>query len=159
MCDAIDEAVARNSESMSDTRNAGVSHSDILDAVEEVRRATQGYQWDCIPGKWLIYTLLLALPFPAVAVRPDPVYPIWRCELTGKRRVRGVVPKLDLRGMPESVSVPPEAQYSLPKAVGRLYYCTILSSDALRPLADAWCQLAMCSLLRAGAVVSPLRTA
>ena len=69
------------------------------------------------------------------------------------------MPKLDLRGMPESVPVLPEAQYSLPEAVGRLYDCTILSSDALRPLADAWCQLAMCSLLRAGAVVSPLRTA
>ena len=157
ICDAIDEAVARNSESMSDTRNAGVSHSDILDAVEEVRRATQGYQWDCIPGKWLIYTLLLALPFPAVAVRPDPVNPIWRCDT--KRRMRGVVPKLDLRGMPESVPVLPEVQYSLPEAVGRLYDNTILSSDALRPLADAWCQLAMRNLLRAGSVVSPLRTA
>ena len=126
-----------------------------------MRRASQGYQWDCIPGKWLIYTLLLALPFPAVAVRPDPVNPIWRCELTGKRRVRGVVPKLDLRGMPESLPLLPAAQYSLPEAVGRLYDCTILSSDhdALRPLADAWCQLAMGNLLRVGSVVSPLRTA
>ena len=120
------------------------------------RRTAAEYDWDCTPGKWLIYTLLLALPFPAVAVRPDPVNPIWRCKPS--RRVKGVVPRLDLRDMPAVVPVLPDAQFSLPEAVGRLYDCTILSSNALRPLADAWCQLAMGNLLRAGSVVSPLRT-
>ena len=155
VCDAIDAAVTHNAESMSNTQNAGVSHTDITDAVEEVRAKAAEYQWDCTPGKWLIYTLLLALPFPAVAVRPDPVTPIWRCNPS--RRIRGVVPRPDLRGMPAAVPVLPDAQFSLPEAVGRLYDCTILSSDALRPLADAWCQLSMSNLLRAGSVVSPLR--
>ena len=35
----------------------------------------------------------------------------------------------------------PEEQYALPEAVGRLFDSTILSKDALRPLADAWCRL------------------
>jgi hypothetical protein len=155
LCDAIDDAVARNAESMSNTQNAGVSHSDISKAVEAVRSAAIDYQWDCIPGKWLIYTLLLALPFPAVAVRPDPVNPIWRCDPS--RRVKGTVPRPDLHGMPTAIPVLPDAQFLLPEAVGRLYDCTILSSDALRPLADAWCRLAMGNLLRAGSVVCPLR--
>ena len=60
--------------------------------------------------------------------------------------------------MPAVLPVLPDAQFSLPEAVGRLYDCTILSSNALRLLADAWCQLAMGNLLRAGSVVSPLRT-
>ena len=64
---------------MSNTQNAGVSHTDITVAVEEVRAKAAEYQWDSTPGKWLIYTLLLALPFPAVTVRPDPATPIWRC--------------------------------------------------------------------------------
>ena len=34
--------------------------------------ALVGYDWDCVPGRWLIYTLLLAMPFPAFAVRPEP---------------------------------------------------------------------------------------
>jgi hypothetical protein len=59
--------------------------------------------------------------------------------------------------MPECVPQLPPEQYALPLAIGRLYDCTILSSDALRPLADLWCQLAMENLLRAGSVVAPLR--
>ena len=63
LCAAIEDAVERNGESMSDTRNAGVSHGDILDAACTVRNLVAGYNWDCVPGQWLIYTLLLALPF------------------------------------------------------------------------------------------------
>jgi hypothetical protein len=59
--------------------------------------------------------------------------------------------------MPDAVPQLPDAQYSLPCAVGRLYDRTILSSDALRPLADSWCDLATANLLRAGAIVRPLR--
>ena len=48
-----------------------------IEMAADVRSATIGYQWDCEPGRWLIYTLLLALPFPAVAVRPDAQSPVW----------------------------------------------------------------------------------
>ena len=58
--------------SMSDTRKAGVSHDDIIDAIANVCSGITGYLWDSTPGRWLMYTLLLAMPFPAVAVRPGP---------------------------------------------------------------------------------------
>jgi len=104
-----------------------------------------------------VYTLLLALPFPAKVVRPDAVSPIWQCP--PKRKWRGAVRDRNLRGMPDNVPQLPDVQYSLPEAVGRLFDCTILSGDALRTLADMWCRLAMGNLLRAGAVVRPLRAA
>ena len=157
LCAAIEDAVERNGESMSDTRNAGVSHGDILDAASTVRNLVAGNDWDCVPGQWLIYTLLLALPFPAKVVRPDAVSPIWQCP--PKRKWRGAARDRNLRGMPDGVPHLPDAQYSLPEAVGRLFDCTILSGDALRTLADMWCRLAMGNLLRAGAVVRPLRAA
>ena len=37
-----------------------------------------------------------------------------------------------------------------------LFDCTILASDALRPLADLWCHHAKTCLLRIGGVVRPL---
>ena len=76
-----------------------------------------------------------------------------------KRKRKGVVPERDLRGMPAAIPELPGAQYSLPEAVGRLFDRTILSRDALRPLADAWCRLSVGNLLRAGAIVRPLRAA
>ena len=157
LCAALEAAVERNGESMSDTRNAGVSHGDILGAADDVRAALVGYNWDCVPGQWLIYTLLLALPFPAKVVRPDTVSPVWLCP--PKRKRHGVVPDRNLRGMPDDVPQLPDAQYSLPEAVGRLFDCTVLSGDALRTPADMWCRLAMGNLLRAGAVVRPMRAA
>ena len=157
LCELIEAAVSRNAESMSNTINAGVSHSDILDAIAKVRLALAMYNWDCIPGRWLIYTLLLALPFPAVAVRPDAANPVWLCP--PKRKRRGVEPERDLNGMPAVVPVLPDEQYSLPEAVGRLFDSTVLSRDALRPLADAWCRLSEGNLLRAGAIIRPLRAA
>jgi hypothetical protein len=90
-------------------------------------------------------------------VRPDAEQPVWLCP--PKRRRDGVEPELDLHGMPAAVPVLPDAQYSLPEAVGRLFDRTVLSRDALRPLADAWCRLSEGNLLRAGAVVRPLRAA
>ena len=155
LCDAIEEAVERNSESMGNTQNAGVSHNDIDIAVSDVRVSATVFQWDCEPGRWLMYTLLLALPFPEIAVRPDTDSPIWRCD--PKRRVRGVIPQPNLRGMPVVVPNLADAQYALPQAVGRLYDSTILSSDALRPLADMWCKFALDKLLSAGGIVRPLR--
>ena len=64
-----------------------------------------------------------------------------------------------LPGMPGDVPQLPDAQYSLPEAVGRLFDCTVLSGDALRTPADIWCRLAMGNLLCAGAVVRPMRAA
>ena len=157
LCNAIEAAAERNAESLSDTRNAGVSHENICSAANAVREAIDGYDWNCDPGRWLIYTLLLALPFPKMVVRPDPVSPIWLCPQ--KRRRKGVVPDRNLRGMPESIPQLPDAQYKLPEAMGQLYDCTILSSNSLRPLADMWCSMAKDNLLRAGTVVRRLRTA
>lgn len=157
LCNAVEQAVTSNAESMSNTQNAGVSHSNILLAANEVRRLLPEYDWDCTPGKWLIYTLLLALPYPAVAVRPDPVQPVWLC--APKRKRRGVLPERNLHGMPIAVPELPDAEYTLPVAMGRLFDSTILSNSALRPLADAWCKMATVNLLRAGAVVRPLRAA
>jgi hypothetical protein len=156
LCYAIEMAVDRNAESLGDTRNAGVSHSATLEAAADVRAATLGYQWDCEPGRWLIYTLLLALPFPAVGVRPDAQGPVWLRRM--RKRGGSELPR-NVRGMPAAVPVLPEEQYSLPEAVGRLFDSTILSNDALRPLADAWCRLSEGNLLRAGATVRPLRAA
>ena len=53
-----------------------------------------------------------------------------------------------------ALPVLPEEQYSLPEAVERLPDSTILSNDALRPLADAWCRLSEGNLLRAGSTVN-----
>jgi hypothetical protein len=61
---------------------------------------------------------------------------------------------------PDSASpVLPEAQYALPRALGRLFDVTVLSSDSLRPLADDWCHHTVKELRTAGRVVCPLRTA
>ena len=72
---------------MSDTRAAGVSHATILAAVDRVRETAPVYDWNCVPGQWLSYTLLLALPFPASVVRPDSQSPVWLCK--PKRRGKG----------------------------------------------------------------------
>jgi hypothetical protein len=80
----IAEAVRVNGNSMSNTMNAGVSHDRITDATVSVLEAIDAYQWDCTPGRWLLYTLLLALPFAANVVRPDAMTPIWLC--THERR-------------------------------------------------------------------------
>jgi hypothetical protein len=85
LCEFIEAAVVRNGESMSNTSKAGVSHGKILDAARDVRAALPGYDWDCVPGRWLIYTLLLAMPFPEVAVRPDAEQPVWLCPPKHKR--------------------------------------------------------------------------
>ena len=77
LCDAIESAVHWNADSMNDTRAAGVSHEDIIEAVVRVRDAVPGYDWNCVPGQWLMYTLLLALPFPARVVRPAGQNPVW----------------------------------------------------------------------------------
>ena len=154
LCDKIDEAVDKNADSMSDTRNAGVSHSDITNAVAEVRDAMEGYSWDSTPGRWLTYMMLLALPFPAVAVRPDPDRPIWQRPQSGRRKKAP-----DLSEMPIIMPEISDAEYRLPELVGRLFDVTILSRDVLRPLADAWCSMAQAGLRRAGKCIRPLRTA
>ena len=128
----IQVAVAANATSMSNTSHAGVDHAAIDDAADRVKQLAQTYHWNCLPGKWLMYCMLLALPFSEKVVRPPP----------GSQS-----------------PVLPESQYSLPLAVGRLFDATVLSSDALRPLADEWCRLVVDCLRAAGGVVTPLRTA
>ena len=159
LCELITDATMRNASSMSNTENFGVDHIAIHAAVRDVLTALQNYQWDCVPGQWITYTILLALPFPEKVVRPDAQNPIWKRPSTQKRKRNGVTPALNLHGMPTAVPDLPPEQYALPEALGRLYDCTILSSDSLRPLADSWCSLARGNLLRAGATVRPLRAA
>jgi hypothetical protein len=154
LCDMLDDAVDKNSSSMSDTRNAGVLHSDITRAIAETRDAIAGYLWDSTPGRWLIYRILLAMPFPAASVRPDPHKPIWQRPFTSRRRKA-----MDLSEMPVLMPVIAEAEYRLPELVGRLFDVTILSRDVLRPMADAWCSMAQGCLLRAGKLIRPLRLA
>ena len=117
---------------MSNTSHAGVDHAAIDVAADRVKQLAQTYHWNCLPGKWLMYCMLLALPFSEKVVRPPP----------GSQS-----------------PVLPESQYSLPLAVGRLFDATVLSSDALRPLADEWCRRVVDCLRAAGGVVTPLRTA
>ena len=139
---------------MSDTRKAGVSHDDIIDAVANVCSGIAGYSWDSTPGRWLIYTILLAMPFPAVAVRPDPRpgMAVWRRQESSRRA-------MNLRDMPILLPEIPDDQYRLPELVGRLFDVTVLSRDVLRPLADAWCSMALSCLTRAGKTVRPMRAA
>jgi hypothetical protein len=69
---AIADATLKNSFSLSNTRNAGISHIAINDAVDLAQDVLKiEYDWDCLPGRWLIYTILLAVPFPMKVVRPD----------------------------------------------------------------------------------------
>jgi hypothetical protein len=157
LCNKIHIAVDQNSISMSNTQNAGVSHEDIVAAVDRVRDATERYDWDCVPGRWLMYTLLLALPFSERVVRPDVRSPIWLCK--PKRRVKGIQRERDLLDMPDAVPNLPDAEYALPELVGQMFDRTILAGDALRPIADAWCRFALDGLYRVGRVVRPLRDA
>ncbi len=82
-----------------------------------------------------------------------------------KCRVWGAqaVPAHDLTGMPAVLIGPAQSdqQYQLPVLFGRMYdsFKFILSGDALRSLEDAWYEYARRSLIRAGAVVHPLRVA
>ena len=151
ICNSIKIATEYNAESLNDTRKAGVSHDAIAEAIHAVQNARTNYVWDCIPGRWLIYTILLAVPFPEKVVCPDAVNPLWQRPQTAKAR--------NLRGMPKTIPKLPDSHYTLPLAMGKLFDCTILSNDALRPLADAWCDLATSNLLAIGRVVRPLRAA
>ena len=132
LCDLIIDAVAANADSLSSTADAGVDHNNIVDAAQTAQARATGYDWDCMPGKWLTYCLLLAMPYSAKVVMPPP-------------------------GSESPVLSP--AQYALPLAIGRVLDATVLSNDALRPVADEWCRLAARWLRAAGKVVCPLRTA
>jgi len=137
---------------MNSTKHAGVSHEAIVAAAAAVRDGAQGYDWDCTPGRWLLYTLLLAMPFPAVAVRPDPHTPVWQRHVRPTRKQQP-----DLRDMPILLPEISDAQYRLPVLVGTMFDVTILSRDALRPLADSWCSMAQNCLLRIGKTIRPMR--
>ena len=128
----ICSAATANSASMSSTEHAGVDHRAIYSAAHSVQQLAPNYDWDCLPGKWLMYCMLLALPFSEKVVVP-----------------------------PQGSQSPAlsAAESSLPLAMGKLFDATVLSSDALRPLADEWCRRVVCSLRAAGSVVTPLRAA
>ena len=76
LCGAVESAVSWNSESMSVTRATGVPLEQIFAAVQQVRDAAPGYDWNCVPGQWLVYSLLLALPFLTCVVRLDAQNPV-----------------------------------------------------------------------------------
>jgi len=159
LCDEIEEAVAANADSMNDSRNAGVDHVAIHDAATAVRTAAPAYHWDCLPGQWLVYMLLLAMPYPAHVVHPDAGAPVWLCK--PKRRWKGAARERDLTGMPQTGDIPAldAASFSLPHLVGRLFDCTVLPNNALRRVADKWCHHSKSCLQDLGRVVRPLRAA
>ena len=132
MSDRICSAAAANSKSMSSTEHAGVDHNLIHSAAYSLQQCANNYDWNCLPGKWLMYCMLLALPFSEKVVVPP---------------LGSQSPTL------------PAAQYALPLAVGKLFDATVLSSDAMRPLADEWCRRVVACLRAAGKVVTPLRAA
>ena len=80
-------------------------------------------------------------------------------DLRRMRKRQGLEQQRNVRGTPAAVPELPDEQYSLPEAVGRLFDSTVRSSDALRPLADAWCRLSEGNLLRGRATVRLLRVA
>jgi hypothetical protein len=128
----IQVATANNAASMASTAHAGVDHAAIGDAATIVIRIAQKYDWNCLPVQWLMHCMLLALPFSEKAVCPP---------------IGSQLPTL------------PASQYSLPLSVGRLFDATVLSSDALRPLADEWCRRVVDCLRAAGRLVTLLRAA
>jgi len=134
ICGLIEAATMSNGDSLADTREAGIDHQDIITAAFSVRLNMRDYNWDCMPGKWLQYMLLLALPFPAKVVAPP-------------------------RHTDSALTNASQEQLRLPLAVGKLFDATVLTSDSLRPLADKWCWFAIKGLRLAGSVVCPKRTA
>ena len=66
---------------------------------------------------------------------------------------------MNLRDMPILLPEIPDDQYHLPELVGRLFDVTVLSRDVLRPLADAWCSMALSCLTRVGQTIRPMRAA
>ena len=157
ICKTIADATLKNSFSLSNTRNAGISHTAINDAVDLVKDVLKiEYDWDCLPGRWLIYTILLAVPFPMKAVRPDPQQPLW---IRPMRKRSGVALQPEICSEPVAIPELSDALYALPEALGHLFDTTVLSNDALRPLADAWCDLSYSNLLRVGKAIRPLREA
>jgi hypothetical protein len=92
------------------------------------------------PVASVLYTLLLALPFYARVVHPDAVNLVWLCK--PKNRVKGVQRQRNLTGMP-AIPLLSDDQYLLPELVGAKFDCTVLTGDALHPVANAWCRHAL----------------
>jgi hypothetical protein len=134
-----------------------------LNLKNAVKDAAPAYDWDCTPGRWLLYTILLAIPFPAKVVRPDTAAPIWinpKPPTPRFKHVGGTV-----TGAPKPPRLPvidttvSAEQFQLPLLTGKLFDLTVLPPDACRDLADAWCKLSSSTLCRLGKVVQPLRAA
>ena len=139
---------------MSNTQKAGVSHDEILMATSRVRIALPGYDWDCMPGRWLTYLLLLAMLFSAKVVRPTAAW-----VGAPRRKYKGVTRDRDLSGMPAVLPVLPAVQFGVPELVGQMFDSVMLSSDVERPVADMWSRHTMQCLYDLGRVVRPLRVA
>jgi hypothetical protein len=138
--------------------------STILTAVQAVQEAIAGYEWDCLPGRWLQYLLILAMPYSERAVKPTDDGLSWTHVQLIKRRQHkrqklGEIETVRADRMPVEAPHLAEAQYHLPDLVGRLYDSILLPANALRPLANAWIHWSRKQLLAVGEVVSPLRLA
>lgn len=138
--------------------------STIPTAVAAVQEAIAGYQWDCLPGRWLQYLLILAMPYSERVVKPTDDGLSWTHAQLIKRRQnkRQKLGQIEIvRPDRTPVEAPhlAEAQYHLPELVGRLYDSILLPANALRPLANAWIHWSRRQILAVGEVVSPLRLA
>ena len=55
---------------MRSTGHAGVDLLAIYSAAHSVQQLAPNYDWDCLPEKWLMNCMLLALPFSEKVVVP-----------------------------------------------------------------------------------------
>jgi hypothetical protein len=166
ICDLVLEARNYNQLQMNNIADTG--YVDNIDAaVSDVRRIAQNYYWECTPGRWLIYVILLGLPFSKSVVRP-PAAGYINPTPTPKPRTAAQQAALRVRvrqpRRPPITDVDPvlalpqltDAQFSLPEAFGALMDTTTLPNNALRPLSTTWIRRCYNHILALGGVVSPM---
>jgi hypothetical protein len=179
LCTMIESAKRFNMASMNNVTEAG--HPDLIPAAAvAVRNSAAMYNWNCMPGTWLTYMLIIGLPFSAAVVRPParrytnpaPSAPLMSArqraaakaapgaELTptGRLKRRKLPAVVDTNPI-ELIPPLPAEQFSLPEAFGRLMDVTLLPNNALRRTANSWSRWSYKQVFKLGSAVRPLRTA
>jgi hypothetical protein len=168
ICNLLRRAAVKNSEGP--TTMLGSGHvSKVPRAAKRVEAALEHYQWECIPGRWLTYMLILALPFPRSAVRPPEtaflrkrvVPKLKTARQRAEERARAANGENDgTPRVPVALPVPatlPDTQYRLPEAFGALMDAAVLPKGDLRRTADVWLVWSKRRLMTIGRVTRPLR--
>jgi hypothetical protein len=153
-------------DSMNKTAMNKISDSDhvstIPTSVTGVQAAIPGYNWECLPGRWLQYLLVLAMPYSERVVRPTTDGMPWMNlplvkRKQSKRQKLGQIEIIRPDRAPITAPLLDDIQYKLPLRVGKLFDSTLLPNNALRPMANVWIHWSRRQLLEIGKVVSPLR--